>query len=277
MNITKDILPLIDHITLALENCEDYEIKCEDILDIWFDEIKAGSAKSNNDISHDGRLVISKNAFKALSSFAYNKYADGTTALDHAPEEHYYFYNRITMCCDICQVHIYFKNCKNVWFFVDYDPLVSELSGSEIEYSNCPSAELNENGDLVILFGKSSHAFQRVDDDYYNFIEGLTEFLPKELKETLVVKIDEIGNEGNFCWSPTDGMYIEMRIQNRKCRNKHLPLQFFNVSELHFDFDFLNLSKEELYISTTISGKLFVQIGNKCNFYCEKIKVFEGF
>ena len=143
MNITKDVLPLIDHIELALENCEEYEIKAEDIIDIRFDEMQVSTVNSKYDTSHDGRLLISKNAFKVLSSFAHNKYADGTTGLDHAPEEQYYFHNRITMCCDICQVHVYFKNGKHVWFFVDYDPLVNELSGCEIEYSNCPSAELN--------------------------------------------------------------------------------------------------------------------------------------
>lgn len=277
MKITKDTLPQIDSIELALENCEGYVIKNEDIIDIWFDEIPVRTSGSDDDEVHDGRLIISKNAFKLLSSFAYDEYEDGTTALDHDPESDYYFYDRIISCCDICQVYIHFKNGKKIWFYVDYDPVISEIHGNEIEYSNCPSAELDENGDLLILFGKSSHAFHRVDDDYFNAIDGLSEYLHKKPKGILTVKIETFGNEGNFCWSPTDGMYIEMRIKNREYRNKCLPLQFFDISKLYFDFDFKCIRAEEFYISPLQDGSLFVQFGTLCSFCCKKIKVFEGF
>ena len=98
MQITKDMLPNIDRVCLALENCEDYNIKSEDIIDIWFDEQQPTPSNAWYDCStsNDGRLVISKNAFKQLSSFAYNKFADGTTALDYEPEENFYLFNRLT-------------------------------------------------------------------------------------------------------------------------------------------------------------------------------------
>lgn len=275
MNITKEILKQIDHIEFGLENCDGYDIKPEDILDIWFDNFEYDEDKDK--YVHDGRIVLSKNMFKQLGQFAFDEYADGTTALDHDKEEDYYFYNRIMQCCDICQVHIVYKNGDRLWFFVDYDPIESEMHGYEIEYSNCPSAELDENGDMIILFGKSSHAFQRVDNEYYNAIEGLTDLLPQKVKDILIVKIEEIGNGGTCCWCPEGGLLVESRIKNKGYRNKLLPLSFFEVSELTFDFDLKNIGDEEFLISPTKDGRYFVQFGMLCNFYCSKIKVFEGF
>lgn len=281
MNITKDILTEIDHIEFVLENCDGYSINPEDILDVWFDEIQFGAASYNENIVHDGRILLSKNIFKQLGDFAYCEYEDGTTALNHDPEEHFYFYNRIMACCDITQVHFYYKNGKKLWLFVDYDPIENEMSGCEVEYSNCPSAELDDNGDMLISFGKSSHAFKRVDNDYYNVIDGLKEFLPQALKGILNVKFESFGNVESGWWSSENGLFndlfVEIRIQNKEYKNKYLPLQFSNVSKLIFILDFKNDSGEDLWISPAMDGKLFVQFGGRCNFYCKSIKVFKDF
>ncbi len=277
MKITKEMIPDIDRIELVLENCEEYEFKGEDIIDILFDDIRPSEYDSRDYTAHDGRLVLSKNTFNYLSSFAHAEYADGTTALDLDHEEYYYFYNRITRYCDVCQVHIYFKNGKKQWFFVEYDPIESGLLGYEIEHSNCHSAELDENGDMLLLFGKSSHTFHRIDNDYFNVVEGLKERLPKGINGILEIELETFGNGGSSCWAPDDGLYIEIRIQNKEYKNKWLPLQFFDVSKLLLDFDLKNMGGEELWISPTMDGRLFVQLWPKCHFYCKSIKVFEGF
>ncbi len=288
MQITRDTLPQIDHITLSLEGGEDFVIDGKSIIDIWFDEIQVGATIYGHDIAHDGRLVLSKDTFKVLSSFADNEYNDedkddvsqsfyfpeeAILESVHCPEEEYYFYNRITKWCDISAVYVYFKNGERVWFCVDYDPLENELLDYAVEYSNCASAELNEDGDMIILFGKSSHAFKRVDNDYYNVIEGLNEFLPQKIKETLIVKVENFENAGEYCCSPQGGLFIDLCIKNKAYKNKYLPLKFFNISELLFNLDFKYNDKERLLISPTISGKLLVQIGCICNFYCGKIEV----
>lgn len=275
MKITKEILNEIDHIKFGLENCDGYKIKPEDILDIWFENFEVDA--DGDKYTHDGRMILSKNMFKQLGDFAYDEYADGTIALDHDPEEEYYFYNRIMMDCDICQVHIVYKNGERFWFFVDYDPIYNELTGCDMDDSNCPSAELNENGDMLILFGKSSHAFHRVDNDYYSAIEGLDKSLPQKIEGILKVKITEIGNGGTSCWCPEGGLYVEMRIKNKKYSNKQLPLRFFDVSEFAFDFDLKNMGEEKFLISPTEDGRYFVQFGMLCNFYCSKIEVVKGF
>lgn len=277
MEITKEMIPDIDHIKLTLENCEGYTFKGEDIIDIHFCDIRVSEYDSRYYTAHDGKLVLSKNTFKYLSSFAHDVFADGTTALDYDPEEYYHFYNRITKWCDVCQVHIYFKNGSRQWFFVEYDPIESGPLGYETECSNCPSAGLNENGDMLLLFGKSSRVFHRTDNDYFNVIEGLKERFPKGIKGTLEIELETFGNGGSACWAPDDGLYVELRIKNKGYKNKWLPLQFFDVSKLLFDFDLKNMGGEELLISPTMDGKLFVQIWPKCHFYCKRIKVFEGF
>ena len=100
MKITKGTLSEIDHIDLALENCDVYSIKSEDIVDILFDEFELDIGREKYNILRNGRIVLSKNMFHQLSRDAFMEFADGTTALDHDPEEDYYFYNRITSWCD---------------------------------------------------------------------------------------------------------------------------------------------------------------------------------
>ena len=277
MNITKETLSEIDYIDIALENCDSYSIKPENIVDILFDEFELDTGREKYSRSRNGRLVLSKNMFHQLSRDAFIEFADGTTALDHDPEEDYYFYNRITSWCDIVSIDIHYKNGKIFEFFVEYNPIINDLCGSDVEYSNCPSAEIDENGDMLILFGKSSHSPKRIDNDYFNVIEGLNELLPQKNIDTLWVVIETIGNDGVNCWSPDGGLYVEMRIKNKEYKNKCLPLEFFDVDKMAFCVDLKNMCEEDFNISPTADGRFFVQFGEICNFYCKRIKVFEGF
>ena len=176
-----------------------------------------------------------------------------------------------------CQVIVSFKNGEIVKLFVEYDPLESYLWGREIEYSNCPSAELNENGDMLILFGKSSRSFHRTENDYLNFIEGLKAYFPKGINGTLEIELATFGNAGHSCWCPDNGLFVETYVRTKGRLKKYLPLVFNEVTKLEFNFGFGIAGKDELNIATTEDGKLFVQIGESCNFYCKSIKVFEGF
>lgn len=57
---------------------------------------------------------------------------------------------------------------------MEYDPIINCLCVCDVEYSNCPADEIDENGDMLILFGKLSRSPKRIDDNYYNLIEGLS-------------------------------------------------------------------------------------------------------
>ncbi len=129
MRFDKSMLDQIRSVSLALENCEDFEIAADDILDFRTSEIRMGAGYNGENEVDDGCLVISKRAFKNLSSAATEEYADGTTGLDYDPEEVFYLYNRLIDYCDICQVYVKFKDGKDILFFVPYDPLESRKLG----------------------------------------------------------------------------------------------------------------------------------------------------
>ncbi len=277
MKITKERLSLIDHISLILENCEVYDIKAEDILDIWFEEKQTDSSANKEIEVNDGRLLLSKNAFKLLSCFAYVEYENGTTALDHDNEEDYYLYNRIMECCDICHVEIYFKDGVKVEISAGYDPLECYMYDFIADNSNVPTAELNEDGNLLILFGKSSRAFKRTDNNYSELIKGIKEHLSKGVKGLLEVNLETFANSGNCCFCADDGLFVDFRIKNKEYKNKILTLVFDKVENLQFNFDLKNLGAEDFLASRISDGRIFVQIGILCNFYCSDIHVFEGF
>lgn len=271
MTITKELIPQIKYIRLTLENCEEFDIQGEDILDIYFEDFHV--TRYNKDIikADNGRLALSKNCFKVLSSFVNSNKKNGEL------ESTDYFYSRIAMCCDVTWVTIFYKNGEKVSFIVEYNPLENDLWGCEIEYSNCPSAELDGNGDLLILFGKFSRAFRRTDNDYFNVIERLNVYLPKVIKGALKIELLTFGNGGPNCWNPDGGLFMEVAVLNKGHKCKYLPLVFSEVSNLEFNFAFGGQEVDELNVSTTQDGKLYVQVGDVCNFYCTHIEVFKGF
>ncbi|MDE6605737.1 MAG: hypothetical protein K2K85_06960 [Clostridia bacterium] len=286
MQITKDTLLQIDRISLVLENCKVYDIKSKDIVDIWFNEIQTRKHKYygleydyEDEYSYyqkvdNGRIVLSKNAFNKLSSFAYDIYTDETPALERDSEDVYYLSNRIlgSRWCDICQIDIFFKDGTDINFYVDCDPIVDHKFDRELEYSNCPSAELDVNGDMLILFGKSSRTFHRIDNDYFNAIEGLEKFLHKRFNGEISVIIESIDNCVCCSYAKRE-LYMETIMQNKGYLNKHLPLKFSGVKEFTFDLDFNNKARKQFLISPTENGEYFVQFDCDCNFFCKKIEV----
>lgn len=272
MKFSTDMLDKIEYVSLALENCEEYKIASEDVLEFWTSEIKMGVGYYGENQVDNGGLVISKRAFRNLSSAATDVFADGTTALDYQSEETFYLYNRIINCCDICQVDVKFKDGSNLSFFVPYDPLESNLHGCEIDLSNCPSAEMDENGDMLILFGKSSHAYKRKDDDYFNLIIGLHDVINKRIGAPLQIKLENFSNLD--CDNRCPRLLVDSVLKNNGCAGKKLELVFEDVQKVSYDIDFDD-EKRYLWMSRISTGEIFVEIENFCTFCCYAIKTYE--
>lgn len=275
MKLEKSMLEKIDTITLALENCESFNISGKYILDFWTSEFVMPSRKEPETEVDDGCLIISKNAFKILSSAATEEYTDGTTGLDHGPEENFYLYNRIKYCCDVCQIYVNFKDGNILPFFVPYDPLESLLFGKEIDWSNCPSAELNEDGDLLILFGKSSRAYKRTDNNYFDLIIGLKDEIHQQLDQPLQGQIEKFSNSDSEVSCPR--LFISMRLANKGLSGKYLELLFENVQKVSYDISFYQKGKRRLWMSRISTGEIFVEIEDICTFYCNGVEVHPEF
>lgn len=275
MKFDKNMLDTIKFICLVLENCEDFEIAADDILDFQTSEIRMGAGYYGENEVDDGRLVISKRAFKNLSSMATQEYTDGTTGLDYDPEEVFYLYNRLIGYCNICQVHVKFKDGKDILFFVPYDPLVSRRTGGEVDLSNCSSAELDGNGDLLILFGTSSHSYKRTDDNYFDLVIGLKDEIKKPLKNPLQIMLMNISNNQNDSLCPR--FFLSAFLANNGYSRKKIQLVFEDVRDLSFDIDFEEEGKRHLRMSRISTGDIFVEIENLCEFYCHGAKTYSRY
>ncbi len=272
MNSLKDI----KYISLALENCEGFDIEAKYILDIWFDEIHMGVGYNPKNKVYDGRLVLSKDCLDLLSSVAYVEFVDGTTGLDVYDKDTLKLRNRLLNCCDITQVHIYFNDGSRVWFFVPYDPLEDEIHGREIDLSNCSSAEFDENGNVLILFGKSSHSYNRVDNNYEDLILGFRDEITNKITKPLKVKIEEISNTESDYRCPR--LFVDVRVQDKAYRNKNLKLVFEDIKDLTLEINTDALQKTVELMSSRIStGDIFVEFGTELNFYCQCIKTYSAF
>lgn len=69
MIIDNNSLKDIKYITLALENCEDFDIQSKYILDIRFGEINTEAGDTEKKKVNDGRLLLSNDCLDLLSNF----------------------------------------------------------------------------------------------------------------------------------------------------------------------------------------------------------------
>lgn len=275
MKFDKTMSDQIEFISLALENCENLEVFGDDILDFWTSEIRMGVGSYGENEADDGGIVISKRAFKNMSSAATEEYEDGTRGLDYDPEEVFYLYNRLMKCCDICQIFVKLKDGGELLFSVPYDPLESDLCGNEIDLSNCPSAELDANGDLSIFFGASSHTYQRTDNNYFDLVIGLKDEIKHKLNGPLQIWIDTFSNTKSDYRCPR--LFIGMRIANHGYSGKKMNLVFEDIKNVTYDISFGEEEKRHLWMSRISNGEIFVEIEGFCTFYCQGIKTYSHF
>lgn len=290
MQITKDMIASISRLEIILQGDETFEIKSKDILDLWFDvedcdrdecrlrdeydevdEFECENCCASYNHSNDGRLVISKNVLDSLSSFA-----DGKSRDERAG---YLFSNRVLQGesdnkeLDVEQIKIYFHNNPHIEFFVTFYPLENDMFDYIEEYSNCSSAEIDEAGNVLMLFGDSSHSFQRVDNDYFTYIKGLNKFLKKPFKNMfLTLSVESIDN-CECCSLDKNELFMETRIHNKGYYGRRLPLKFSGVQNFAFKFDFKYDAVGFFRISPTSNNKYFVQYNGDFCFYCKTIEV----
>ncbi|MBQ8749419.1 MAG: hypothetical protein IJZ29_03015 [Clostridia bacterium] len=270
--ITNNDLNDIKNITLKLKNGDAFHIAVNDILAINFDNIEDTGdgcyccGSYNKTMADDGMIIVSKNAFKHLGEISKCQLADGTTLLDNYPIESFYFYERVKDCCDICEIAVEFKVGNNLLFRVPFKPLEEYIHGYEVELSNCPSCELTENGDLLILFGKSSKSYKRIDNNYNDLIFGLHESIKQPVNDILEIKVNSISKDYGKFFSE---ICLNCQVLNDGFDNVNLELHFLNVSKVAFETtSYEEQFKQGLLMSKMGNNRIFVQIGNFFTFQC---------
>ncbi len=258
-------------LTIVLENCETFEVRAEDVLEFELAGVRPTEPFGGDGYrAEDGRLRLHKRAFNVKSNFADVQFADGTHALDHDPAEDFLLGNRILSCCDVTQLHVRDRSGKTTVYYVPYDPLESILTGAEIDLSNCPSSECDENGDLLLLFGASSRSYHRTDNNYFDLVEGLREELGG-VKGTLRGEFESFSNV--ILSSGAERYFISLRPLHAKTQ---LRLVFDGVHGAHFDCSFGKLLGC-LFMSRISTGEIFVEVDGFCTFYCTSAKTYAVF
>ena len=81
--------------------------------------------------------------------------------------------------------------------YVPYNPLEGILHGTEIELSNCPSFEIDNDGNIIIAFGKSSKQPTRKDNNYAELVEGWKDAFGDYEPEILKVNAESLSTFGD--------------------------------------------------------------------------------
>ena len=171
LTINKDFLNKVKIVSLGCENTEDFNIDKDKIVDICFEATLTNEKKHICYYTGDGRLEIDKSSAKLLSSFA-----DDFNGILNSKIEDFYLDNRLTSQhgvngCDVCVLGFEMIDGEYINLYVPYDPLIN-THGAEIELSNCPSSEILNNGNILLLFGTSSKSPKRIDNHYNDLIIG---------------------------------------------------------------------------------------------------------
>lgn len=152
-----------------------------------------------------------------------------------------------------------------------YDPLIESLHGSEVELSNCPSAEIDENGYILIGFGAHSKSPKRKDNNFEELIEGWKNSFGDYAPDVLKVKLNCLSNftENDF----TDGLLFDFDILNKRAKHKSLFLICADCSKLAFKIH-PHAGTMELNLSRLENGNIFVDlVGYDFTFECKSVRI----
>ncbi|MBO7177673.1 MAG: hypothetical protein J6V69_01075, partial [Clostridia bacterium] len=153
MIINKELLSDCSALLIALENCDVYEIDATDVIDLYCEVEQIGKSEREYR-AKDGFIKISANASQ-------NKERSGvSTELDCPLKE------RLAMCggVDMTLFSLRRKQERDIDVYVPYEPLEGVVRRRELELSNCPSLEIDDEGNMTIAFGKSSTQPKRKDN-----------------------------------------------------------------------------------------------------------------
>lgn len=244
--VDKSSINDIKEITLICENFESFTIPSELIVDACFqidyiDKKQFGTQSGYIKFANEAADILEK-------------------SFDDA--EQCTLGERLLGYCDVCVMDVAFNDGTSCYTHIPYDPLVESMHGAEIELSNCPSIEFDENNDLVFLFGEKSKQFKRIDNNYPDLIIGWKNQFGDSCPLIIKGRLDGFSSFGNDFEQKYD-----LSFKSCNVLGKTLELRFINVtkSEINISFD---QSYRDLCMSRTSTGKIYVDIEGTLTFFC---------
>ena len=264
MIVNKEVLKEYNSILLVLENCDAYEIPVADILDISCEIIPIGK-RDNGYRTDDGFIKISSRAKDTIECSILKNKEDIGTEWDCRLKE------RLQMCggcADITSIALRKKPKPDMDIYVPYEPLEDVVWHNEIEYSNCPSFEIDEKGDMIISFGESSKQPIRKDNNYDELIVGWKDKFKKYLPQILEVKLEKFSTFGE----EKTNISVELEICDKKSPSQLLELIFTDCKNLMMDVYFPKKGECDVVMSKMVDGRIYVGFdGLGIGFICASI------
>ena len=159
------------------------------------------------------------------------------------------------------------ENKPDVDIYVPYDPL-ENLHASEMELSNCPSLEIDQEGNMMIAFGESSKQPRRKDNNYDQLIKGWKDEFGDYTPKTLKVKSHSISTFGedqtnvSFCFE----------IRGKQNGRKLAELVFLDCKDVFVEMYFPQKGDCEILMSKMADGRIYVGFdGLGVEFICASV------
>lgn len=261
--VDKEFLEGYKSLSVALENCDVYDICVEDILDIYC-EAELIAKNGNEYRTKGGFIKISASASEAPESFAAKNH-EIDMEWDHCLKE------RLEMCgsgVDMTSFCLRNKNNRKIQIYVPYDPLKSIMHGGEIETSNCSSLEIDSDGNMIISFGEYTKQPKRKDNNYAELIAGWKDAFGENEPEVLQVKIDELSTFG----LKNENYSVSFKFCKKFCKRKFAELVFMDCKNVRVEMSFPQDENCEIVMSKMEDGRIYVGfVGLGMEFICASV------
>ena len=267
MLINKEFLKEYKSLLLVLENCDTYEISTADILDIYCEAELIDKSK-NEYRTGDGFIKIAARALNTVECSVLKNNEIGT-------ERDYRLKERLEMCgscADMTSFSLINKKGRDIDIYVPYDPLEGVLHNSEIELSNCPSFEMDNDGNITIAFGERSKQPKRKDNNYVELIKGwkdaFGDYEPEVLKVT-AESLSTFGNEQRNC-----SFYFKICDKNSK--KDFAEFVFMDCKDVAVEIFFPQERDCEIVMSKLADGRIYVGFdGLGIDFICASVLEYD--
>ena len=265
--IDKGALKEYKSLLLVLENCDAYEIGVEDILDVYC-VAELIDKKENEYYTGDGFIKIAAKALNAVECSVLKNNEIGTE-MDHRLKE------RLEMCgtcADMTSFSLRKKGKRDLDIYVPYNPLEGILHGTEIELSNCPSFEIDNDGNIIIAFGKSSKQPTRKDNNYAELVEGWKDAFGDYEPEILKVNAESLSTFGD----EQKIFLFYFKICDKNSKRDFAKLVFMDCKDIDFEMFFPEKGDCEIVMSKMIDGRIYVGFdGLGIDFICASVLEYD--
>lgn len=267
ITIDKNFLKEYKSLLIVLENCDVYEISTEDILDVYC-KAKSADDKKNRYSTDEGFIKISARASKTKESFVRSS-NEMEGEWDHCLKE------RLEMCdggADVTSFSLKKDKKQDIDIYLPYDPLVSILSGGEIELSNCPSYEVDNDGNMIIAFGSRSKQPRRKDNNYSELIVGWRKAFGAYQPKTLKVKAKELSTFGEG----KTNLSFSFKICDKATNKDFAELVFIDCKDIAIETSFPRSGDCIVVMSKMTDGRIYVGFhGLGIDFICTSVIEYE--